>query len=96
MYEEKDNNNEPQFEVKGSSKHKEKTQWSEEIIVFLIGLQKLVLKHIAHKELPIFTEHKRGETIFRGHPNYHGEEGPWHDWVLINWRRGWGTLPFHI
>ena len=69
--------------------------WSEEIVIFLVELQKLVLKHIADKEIPIFTEHKRGETIFRGHPNYHGE-GPWRDWVLIDWGRGWGTLPSHI
>ena len=95
VYEDEDDNNEPSFCVHGSSKHKEKTKWSEEIVVFLVELQKLVLKRIVHKELPIFTEHKRGDIIFRGHPNYHGE-GPWRDWVLIDWGRGWGTLPSHI
>ena len=95
VYEDKDNNNEPEFSILGSSKNKHKTQWSCEIVIFLIELQKLVIKYIPQKDLPILTEHKRGETIFRGHPNYHGE-GPWRDWVLIDWGRGWGTLPSHI
>ena len=33
--------------------------------------------------------------MFHGHPNFHGE-GSWRDWVLIDWGRGWGTLPSHI
>ncbi len=95
VYEDEDNNNEPEFNIKGSSKHKEKTQWSYEIIIFLVELQKLVIKYIPQKELPILTEHKRGDIIFRGHPNFNGG-GPWRDWVLIDWGSGWGTLPSHI
>ena len=95
VFEDEDNNNEPEFNVLGSSKYKAKTQWSYEIIIFLIELQKLVIEYIPQKDLPILTEHKRGDIMFRGHPNFHGE-GSWRDWVLIDWGRGWGTLPSHI
>ena len=95
VYEDEDNDNEPKFTMYGSSKHKEKTQWSYEIIIFLVELQKLVIMYIPQKELPILTEHKRGDIIFRGHPNFNGG-GPWRDWVLIDWGTGWGTLPSHI
>ena len=76
MFEDEDNNNEPEFNVLGSSKYKAKTQWSYEIIIFLIELQKLVIEYIPQKDLPILTEHKRGDIMFRGHPNFHGE-GSW-------------------
>ena len=60
VFEDEDNNNEPKFNVLGSSKHKAKTKWSYEIIIFLIELQKLVIEYIPQKDLPILTKHKRG------------------------------------
>ena len=34
-----------------------------------------------------FTEHKRGEHVFRAHPSYHNGSA-WHDFVNVEWEVG--------
>ena len=34
--------------------------------------------------LPIFTEYRRGDVIYRSHSNYRSD-GPWHDWCFVKW-----------
>ena len=31
-----------------------------------------------------FTEYRRGDMLFRSHPNYHND-GPWFDHVMVAW-----------
>ena len=52
-----------------------------------------MIDHIVEPRLPILTEHKRGDQMFRGHPNYRGS--PWRDWVLVDWGAD-GKLPSRI
>jgi len=95
IYEDQENNHEPSFEILGRSKNKEKTHWSTEVVRFLNDLQNLVIEYIPDTHLPVYTEHKRGENVFRGHPNHRGD-GPWKDWAMVNWGPGYGILPSHI
>jgi hypothetical protein len=39
--------------------------------------------------------HKRNGQAFRAHPNYRGD-GPWYDWVMIDWGKKYGIQPGHI
>ena len=41
------------------------------------------------------TRHKRGDTIFHGHPNHRGN-GPWKDWAVVDWGPNEGKVPAHI
>ena len=94
IFENEDKDNEPSFEVLGRGKAS-KTQWLMDIVVFLNDLQNLVMEFIPQRNLPVYTEHQRDEFMFRAHPNYRGD-GPWKDWVLVDWGQGEGKLPCHI
>ena len=95
IYEDQYDNNEPCFQILGRSKHKYATHWSTEVVRFLNDLQHLVGGYIPEPCLPVYTEHKRGENMFRGHPNHRGD-GPWKDWALVDWGAGYGVLPSRI
>ena len=84
----------PGFQLRSKSKFAHKTAMNTELLTFLLGLQDLLLDHLQTKRLNIFTRHKRGDTIFHGHPNYRGQ-GPWRDWAIVHWE-GEGELPCHI
>ena len=72
----------PMFDLLSRSIFNAKTKWNVPLIQFLVDLQ----DKIDHPSeyLEICTWHKRGDQIFRGHPNYRGKGG-WKDWVWINW-----------
>jgi len=95
VFEDQNDNSNPSFRFKTNSKTMAHCAWNMEVIAFLNDLQNLVKRHIPEPFLPIKTEHQRGKTIFRGHPNYRSS-GPWKDWALIDWGKGFGTLPSHI
>jgi hypothetical protein len=40
---------------------------------------------IGSNPVPIYTEMKERDTIFRCHPNYRADVGAWFDWVMIKW-----------
>ena len=63
------------------------------MIDFLLSLQEKIAEPPYMME--IRTWHKRGDQVFRGHPNYRGK-GPWKDWVWVNWGAAEGKLPCHI
>ena len=83
------------FRMMGRSKSKDDTIWMQEVVTFLFGLQNLVIDHIPDLHLKVLTAHKRGNDVFRGHPNYRGG-GPWKDWAIVDWGRAEGRLPSHI
>lgn len=85
------------FQVLSRSKqaNSQKTQWTPQLIDFLLELQDLVEMFDGQKTLPIYTCHRRDGQIFRGHPNFRGK-GPWRDWVWVDWGPGYGSLPCHI
>ena len=89
-----DNNDEPTFRVLGKSKFIEKTRIMTTVIKFLTELQELVVDNTENNGIVIYTEHKRGKVLFRGHPNYRGS-GPWKDWVVVDWD-DYGKLPSRI
>ena len=95
VYEDPDDDGTPAFLIQGRSIHKDNTTWMTEVVVFLNDLQNKIRQHFPNLDLPISTEHKRDDVMFRGHPNYWGL-GPWKDWALVNWGPGYGTLPCHI
>ena len=66
-----------------------------ELIDFLCSLQDKVLDCIPDSFLQIYTMHTRNDQIFHGHPNYRGQ-GPWKDWVIVDWGRRHGKTPCHI
>jgi hypothetical protein len=53
--------------------------WDKELLKFLYQLQNKL--HVTR--LDIRGQHKRGNVIFRGAPNY--REKPWRDWALFDW-----------
>ena len=57
--------------------------WDNEIVKYLFKVQQETGKCGVEK-LPILTEHKRGNFIFRAHPNFRGK-GLWNDWALFDW-----------
>ena len=89
-----DENGEPGFKVGGRSKHKAKTRWNIMLIEFLLALQNKMQASGRTDSLPVYTEHRRNGSIFRGHPNYRGKGG-WKDWVWVDWGHH-GRLPSHI
>ena len=88
--EEKD---EPTYKLLTRSKSKKKHSWDKAVVQFLYELQCKVMGSGDNAQLTIYTEHKRGGQIFRGHPNYRGG-GPWKDWVKVDW--GDRELPAQI
>ena len=95
IFEDEENEGVGAFWLEGRSIHKESTVWSQEAVDFLFNLQELLKDHLGKGGLSVFTEHQRGENIFRGHPNHRGV-GPWKDWAVFDWGTGWGQLPSHI
>jgi hypothetical protein len=85
---------EAEFKMHSRSKSVEKTRLNHDLVQFLWDLQVLIADVLLGKPLPIFTAHKRGDQMFRAHPNYRGK-GPWRDWVWVNWGQE-GRLPCHI
>ena len=84
----------PSFQMTSRSKSKKSTKMGTSLVRFLCNLQSKVRRHIDGASLPTFTEHTRGNAIFRGHPNYLGA-GPWRDWAIIDWGPDYGELPTH-
>ena len=96
IFEDPKNNNMPSFKMLTRSKRlKKETDFDDEVVDFLNELQKKVAAYLPDHRLPVFTEHKRGDTIFRGHPNYRCL-GPWMDWVIVDSGAGYGCAPCHI
>ena len=95
IYEDSSEDDEPSFEMLGKSKHKKRTVWSTALVHWLNDLQNLVQEFLPKGELLVVTEHRRGENLFRGHPNHRGD-GAWKDWALFDWGPGYGVLPGHI
>lgn len=95
IFEDSSDDDAPSFEMLGKSKHKKETVWSIQLVNWLNDLQNLVSKYLPTETLPVLTEHRRGEILFRGHPNHRGD-GAWKDWALFDWGPGYGTLPGHI
>ena len=95
VFEDPDNNGEPTFVmVTRSKKLKNETKWASEVVDFLLRLQSLVEEYVPKGHLPIFTQHKRDQHIFHGHPNFRCM-GHWRDWALVDWGAH-GTSPCHI
>jgi hypothetical protein len=95
VFEDPDDDGKPTFKVLGRSKHADQTTWMHEVVVFLNDLQNKVIDHIPDPFLPVLTRHKRGDTIFHGHPNHRGN-GPWKDWAVVDWGPIEGKVPAHI
>jgi hypothetical protein len=83
------------FKLLSRSKYADNTSWNTYLVQFLVALQAKVSEHLVEDSLPIYTCHKRGDQIFRGHPNFRGN-GAWKDWVLVDWGTGERELPCHI
>ena len=77
-----DANKEAQWRLGGRSKFRETSTWHNEVIEFLCDLQEALKEAVDLPELEVYTYHKRGDQIFRGHPNYMGK-GHWRDWVWV-------------
>jgi len=80
----------------GRSKFKDASRWSTNVIDFLFDLQGLISLERKKKkyELPIFTKHKRGDQVWRAHPNYMGK-GPWRDWAWVKYNKA-GEFCCHL
>ncbi len=75
----------PEFRLGGRSKFKKRTRWSNDLVQFLYDLQELLSEEMGlEHELQIFTSHKRGSQMWRGHPNYRGK-GHWRDWAWVDY-----------
>jgi hypothetical protein len=85
----------PEWNIKG--KDGGKYPWNVDIFSFLVEFQDFVAEqfNLVNYQLEIRTEHIRNGQIFRGTPDYQGD-GPWHDWVMVDWGRNGGKLPAHI
>ncbi len=81
------------FKVHSSSKSIRRTALISQLVEFLYELQELVGEYLTEPYLPILSEHKRGDQIFRGHPNFRSK--PWRDWVVVDWGAH-GHLPSRI
>jgi hypothetical protein len=95
IYEDENDNWEPNFRILGRSKSSKKSKWSSEVVHFLYDLQNKVRDHLPNGFLQIYTEHQRDQYTFRAHPNFRGQ-GPWKDWAMVNWGPYEGVLPCHI
>lgn len=95
IHEDYDNDNEPEFAVLGKSKKRKESVWPAEIVRFLNDLQNKVIPYTPQLVLPVLTEHRRGDAIFRAHPNHRGN-GPWKDWAIVDWGKGYGQTPAHL
>ena len=95
IFEDESDNDEPSFEIRGKSKHKAATVWNIEVVCWLNNLQNLLSERVDAGPLRVLTEHRRGDVLFRGHPNHRGR-GPWRDWALFDWGSGYGVLPGQI
>ena len=87
-------NGEEAFDFLSRSKTADKAKLDNELISFLIGLQDELVDCLDHNELQVYTRHKRGQDIWRAHPNFRGT-GPWNDWVVVDWA-GYGVRPAHV
>jgi len=83
------------FIMRSRSAFASKTSLNGDLLDFLHDLQEKVRKTDRDFDLQVFTQQKRGDTIFHGHPNYRGK-GIWRDWAVVDWGRGYGNLPAHI
>ena len=76
-----------------SKKAKEETTWSGELVKWLGRLQDMISEHLhGSSGMQVTTMHKRGEQIFRGHPNLRGKV--WRDWVWVDY--GNASFPCNI
>ena len=93
VFEDPDQPGKPAFKVLSSSKSVRRTSLIAQLVDFLYELQQLVGHYLTEPYLPILSEHKRGDQIFRGHPNFRSK--PWRDWVMVDWGAH-GHLPSRI
>ena len=83
------------FEILTQSRHRDNTALDNDLLHFLLTLQDEIADHLPNGELAILTRHRRNGIIFHGHPNFRGQ-GPWKDWVVVDWGSEFGRLPCHI
>ena len=93
IFEDHNNDYKPCYSLgsKAGSKNPATKMWDTRVVKFLHRLQIKLNKWIKPR-LEIRTEHKRHGQIFRGHPNYR-KEGPWRDWVTVDWGEDYGVQP---
>ena len=72
-----------------------KDQWVKHVETCLHTIKMACLDQTGLDNVNIRTEHHRGRTIFRAHPNFRGK-GPWNDWAILDWGRDYGRLPVEI
>lgn len=58
-------------------------KWDVGVVDFLHQLQNMVGRWMNGK-LEVRSDHRRGENIYRGHPNYRSTGEPWKDWAVID------------
>ena len=90
-----DNDGVTGFRMASRSKFAEDTQWHSKVVDFLVKLQDLIQEQQPEVELKVFTCYRRGDQMFRGHPNYRGKDH-WRDWAMVDWGGTEGELPCHI
>ena len=89
-------NGRPGFQIHSRSKFRDTTRWSPHIVNYLLRLQDEIRTMLPNYSLSVFTYHKRGDQIFRGHPNFRGKGG-WRDWAWMDWgREAGGVFPCEI
>lgn len=72
-----------------------KDRWVEHVQQKLHAIKAACLDHTGIDNIQIRTEHHRGKTIFRAHPNYRNK-GPWNDWAILDWGPQYGKRPAEI
>ena len=60
------------------------TQISSLLITLYVDQAELLDDGTLVLELPIFTEYRREDTVYRAHMNYR-RQGPWLDWCYVTW-----------
>ena len=88
-----DDDREYYFEILTDFKDRDKTVLEQELIKFVVILQRK-LRDYYPNGVEVRTEHHRYGITFRGHSNYKG--GIWRDWVLIQWSEFGDPLPARI
>jgi hypothetical protein len=81
------------FDILNDFKGKMDTALEEDLIKFVVILQRKVTDYYPGG-VELRTEHKRHGLTFRAHANYKG--GVWRDWVLIQWNLEERPLPARI
>ena len=70
---------------------KENVKLEDALMEFVAKIQVKVRRY--HEQVPIYTQHKRNDVMYRAASYYRGQV--WRDWVMVNWA-GEGPSPAHI